>query len=115
MKTPVIAVVDYGVGNLKSVTNALGYLGLGSVITGDAEELEEKMFGAFMAFVRTGVPAQKDLPRWDGVTETAEPTMIFDRECAVRERYDDKLYALIDGILPPFNLMEMLASQNVQH
>lgn len=40
MKTPVIAVVDYGVGNLKSVTNALGYLGLGSVITGDAEELE---------------------------------------------------------------------------
>ena len=41
--------------------------------------------------------------------------MIFDRECAVRERYDDKLYALIDGILPPFNLMEMLASQNVQH
>lgn len=40
MKTPVIAVVDYGVGNLKSVTNALGYLGLGSVITGDAAELE---------------------------------------------------------------------------
>lgn len=80
-----------------------------------SEELEEKMFGAFMAFARTDVPAQKDLPRWDGVTETAEPTMIFDRECAVRERYDDKLYALIDSILPPFNLMEMLASQNVQH
>lgn len=40
MKTPVIAVVDYGVGNLKSVTNALGYLGLGSAITGDAGELE---------------------------------------------------------------------------
>ena len=40
MKTPVIAVVDYGVGNLKSVTNALGYLGLDSVITGDAGELE---------------------------------------------------------------------------
>lgn len=40
MKTTVIAVVDYGVGNLKSVTNALSYLGLDSVITGDAEELE---------------------------------------------------------------------------
>ena len=40
MKIPVIAVVDYGVGNLKSVTNALDYLGLGSVITGDAGELE---------------------------------------------------------------------------
>lgn len=40
MKTPVIAVVDYGVGNLKSVTNALYYLGLASAITGDAGELE---------------------------------------------------------------------------
>lgn len=40
MKKPVIAVVDYGVGNLKSVTNALDYLGLGSLITGGAEELE---------------------------------------------------------------------------
>lgn len=40
MKTPVIAVVDYGVGNLKSVIHALSYLGLGSVITGDAGELE---------------------------------------------------------------------------
>lgn len=40
MKTPVIAVVDYGVGNLKSVTNALGYLGLNSIITGNGGELE---------------------------------------------------------------------------
>ncbi len=35
-----IAIVDYGVGNLKSVTNALNYLGLRSVITGDAGALE---------------------------------------------------------------------------
>ncbi len=35
-----IAVVDYGVGNLKSVTNALRYLGLHSVITNEAEVLE---------------------------------------------------------------------------
>lgn len=40
MKAPVIAVLDYGVGNLKSVTNALDYLGLSSVITGDKGELE---------------------------------------------------------------------------
>ena len=38
MKT--IAIVDYGVGNLKSVSNAMAYLGLGARITGDAEELE---------------------------------------------------------------------------
>lgn len=35
-----IAVVDYGVGNLKSVTNALNYLGFSTKITGEAAELE---------------------------------------------------------------------------
>lgn len=34
------AIVDYGVGNLKSVTNAMDYLGLKTVITGEAQELE---------------------------------------------------------------------------
>lgn len=34
------AIVDYGVGNLKSVTNAMDYLGLRTVITGDPRELE---------------------------------------------------------------------------
>ena len=35
-----IAVVDYGVGNLKSVTNAMDYLGLKTIITSDQRELE---------------------------------------------------------------------------
>lgn len=35
-----IAIVDYGVGNLKSVSNALAYLGESSRITGDPRELE---------------------------------------------------------------------------
>lgn len=35
-----IAIVDYGVGNLKSVANALGYLGLDSAVTDDPVELE---------------------------------------------------------------------------
>lgn len=34
------AIVDYGVGNLKSVTNAMKYLGLDTRITSDAAELE---------------------------------------------------------------------------
>ena len=34
------AIVDYGVGNLRSVTNAMDYLGLGTVITSDPGELE---------------------------------------------------------------------------
>lgn len=35
-----IAIVDYGVGNLKSVSNALKYIGRDSLITADAGELE---------------------------------------------------------------------------
>ena len=35
-----IAIVDYGVGNLKSVTNAMDYLGLSTRITSDPRELE---------------------------------------------------------------------------
>ena len=34
------AIVDYGVGNLKSVVNAMNYLGLETRITGDGKELE---------------------------------------------------------------------------
>lgn len=34
------AIVDYGVGNLKSVANAMAYLGLESRVTGDAGALE---------------------------------------------------------------------------
>lgn len=79
------------------------------------EKLEEQMFGAFMNFVKTGVPASLHLPEWTTVTEEKEPTMIFDRECEVRYSYDDELFKLIDSILPPFNMMELLAAQNVQH
>lgn len=35
-----IAIVDYGVGNLKSVSNALKYVGCDSLITADVRELE---------------------------------------------------------------------------
>lgn len=35
------AIVDYGVGNLKSVSNALKYLGSPSLITSDPKELEQ--------------------------------------------------------------------------
>ncbi len=34
------AIVDYGVGNLKSVTNAMDYVGLKTLITSDTAELE---------------------------------------------------------------------------
>ena len=84
-------------------------------IQGVSDELEARMFGALMTFARTGRPGHSGLPQWDAVTEENEPTMIFDRSCEVRDHYDDALYELIDSILPPFNLMEMMKNQDVQH
>ena len=40
MSNSFTAIVDYGVGNLKSVTNAMTYLGMKTCITSDAKELE---------------------------------------------------------------------------
>lgn len=84
-------------------------------IPGVTERLEQQIFGAFMSFARTGAPSEAALPEWPPVTTAEEPTMIFDRECQVRNHFDDELLRLIDSILPPFNLMELMASQNVQH
>ncbi len=82
---------------------------------GVTDKLEEQIFGAFMNFVKSGTPGFEKLPAWPAVTTEHEPTMILDRACEVRINFDDALYELIDGILPPFNLMEMMKGQNVQH
>ena len=84
-------------------------------IPGVSDELEEQIFGAFMAFVKGGRPEHDKLPAWPSVTPDEEPTMIFDRKCEVRMNFDDSLYTLIDSILPPFNLMEIMANQDIQH
>lgn len=84
-------------------------------ITEAGKRLEEQMFKAFMAFAVTGKPECDTLPEWEKVTPDAEPTMIFDRECELRSHFDDKLYEKIDSILPPFNLMEMMMSGDIQH
>lgn len=82
---------------------------------GVSEKLESQMFEAFMAFVRTGNPGHSGLPAWPEVTAQQEPTMIFDRACEVRMNYDDALYERIDSILPPFNMMKMMETQDIQH
>lgn len=81
------------------------------------ERLESQMFEAFMSFAKTGKPESDRLPVWEAVTREQETTMIFDRECQLRYNFDDKLYEKIDSILPPFNLMAMLADgdDSIQH
>lgn len=84
-------------------------------IPGVSDELQAQIFGAFMAFAKSGCPGHEKLPAWPQVTTDQEPTMIFDKTCEVRMNFDDHLYELIDSILPPFNLMEITASQDIQH
>lgn len=79
------------------------------------ERLEAQIFEAFMSFARTGKPESDKLPAWEPVTPDEEPTMIFDRECELRYQFDDALYEKIDSILPPFNMAEMMAQEEIQH
>lgn len=84
-------------------------------IPGVSDVLQEQIFGAFMAFVRSGDPNCGKLPHWPPVTVQREPTMIFDRECEVRYNFDDALYALIDSVLPPFSMAQTSEDQDIQH
>lgn len=81
------------------------------------ERLEDQIFGSFISFAKTGVPKRGSLPEWEPVTLEKEPTMIFDRECCIRYNFDDELYEKIDSILPPFNFMKTMSSEEnkIQH
>lgn len=79
------------------------------------EKLERQMFGAFMAFARTGKPSHPELPQWPSVTEREEPTMLFDSTCRVADHYDDALLNLMDTVLAPASMAELHESEDVQH
>lgn len=83
-------------------------------IPGVTEKLEEVLFAAVMQFARTGDPNHGGLPGWGPVTPEQEPTMLFDRTCAVKCNYDDELLSTVDAVLPPFSFMAMMA-QDIQH
>ena len=72
----------------------------------------------FLWMISTSFKPMSDIykmPEWSSVTKEQEPTMIFDKECEVRNNFDDCLLEKVDSILPPFNLMAMMAETNVQH
>lgn len=85
-----------------------------SNIPGVSDALESQMFEALMSFAKKGSPNHKDLPEWMPVAPEAVTTMIFDRTCEALNNYDDALMALLEEVLPPFNLA-MLLNQDVQH
>lgn len=83
-------------------------------IPGVSQKLEKQIFGAVAAFAEKGDPNHEGLPQWTPVTETDEPTMIFDRTCQVRHNYDDDLLQYMDEVLPPFSMADLFG-QDVQH
>ncbi|MCR5271736.1 MAG: carboxylesterase family protein [Lachnospiraceae bacterium] len=84
-------------------------------IDGVTEKLENQISGAFLTFAKTGDPNNDLLPKWECVSPDKEPTMIYDRECEIRYNYDDKLYEMIDSVLPPFRLHDAIKNDDIQH
>ncbi|MCR5468459.1 MAG: carboxylesterase family protein [Lachnospiraceae bacterium] len=84
-------------------------------VEGVTDKLEDQISSAFVSFAVNGDPNNLHLPKWESVSVDKEPTMIYDRNCEVRYNYDDALYEKIDSVLPPFNLHEMIATEDIQH
>ena len=87
------AIVDYGVGNLKSVANALAYLGQRTVVTGEAQGLERAD-----AVILPGVGAFPDAA--DKLLQTGLDRVLrrpaHFAQCLGRQ-VDVKLYRPVDG------------------
>ena len=82
-----------------------------------SDRLQEQIFGAVMAFARTGKPEYEGLPQWPASREDDEATMIFDRVCEVRHNHDDRLLKLHAEASPKFDLAAMMAKMGdeIQH
>ena len=83
-------------------------------IEGVSEKLQEQMFKSVIAFAYTGNPNHDGLPQWDACQPEHEITMIFDKDCVVRENFDNELLKLLKQVLPEFSL-EMLMNTAIQH
>jgi len=54
--------------------------------TKDAYELADKMSSAWIAFIRTGNPNTKGLPKWEPYNEATCPTMVFDNKSYIKTK-----------------------------
>lgn len=85
-------------------------------IEGISDELQEKMFNAFISFAKTGNPNHKELPQWDACTPEKEVTMLFDQECRIGINFDDEVLKLLKDVLPEITAEMILESAtNIQH
>ena len=61
--------------------------------TKEAYKLEDRISDAWIAFIKTGDPNAKSLPKWEPYSDKG-PTMIFDNKCELRYNHDAKLIEL---------------------
>jgi para-nitrobenzyl esterase len=64
-----------------------------------ARKLSRRMQDAWIAFARTGSPAHDGLPPWPAHERQRRSTMIFGRECAVRERPFEERHGFWEKLL----------------
>ena len=81
---------------------------------GVTDLLEERVFGAWIAFARQGNPSHPALPAWPPCTPGKEEVMVFDRTCSLRENFDRDLLALLETVTKPFSLGEE-SDEPIQH
>ncbi|WP_294590348.1 carboxylesterase/lipase family protein [uncultured Bacteroides sp.] len=61
----------------------------------EAQALGEKMSNAWLNFARTGNPDAEDLPTWEPYTADKGATMLFDNNCEVKYKHDEKLLEVV--------------------
>ncbi len=74
LKSPHTVCIPFSFGN---VDIASGMLGTGE----ERHALQDKMMGAWHAFMRGGDPNHAGLPQWKPYDASERPTMIFDNQC----------------------------------
>ncbi len=80
-------------------------------IEGVTDLLEKRIFADIMAFARTGTPG------WRAAEPGNTATMLWDRECALRWNFDDKLLDVYTRATPSFDTAAYMESisENTQH
>ncbi len=67
------------------------------------ERMEDRLFSAYLSFIRTGKPGGADLPEWLPFTADHRRTMVIDRQCALKEAYDEDLIRAYKEAAPPLD------------
>ena len=80
---------------------------------GVSDLLEERVFGAWIAFARQGDPSHPALPQWPACTPGKEQVMIFDKTCQVRENFDWELVAVLRQVSAPWGTKQ--SDEPIQH